>query len=92
MAEFDDRLMTAERLLKLAGDHPLVVSPDPKAEPPLLPLLPLDCAECGRPVARLTDADGFSYRVTAGQLLQDVLRHLVMAHDVPLSGREKENG
>lgn len=85
MTAFDARLMTAERLLQLAGDHPMRVTQHLDGADATL-----DCTGCGRAISKLSDTIGSPYEVTAGQLLQDVLRHLVMAHDVPLSGRGKE--
>lgn len=80
-AEFDERLITADRLLELAGEHRMKVS---------VAFGSLDCAECGQAIVQLDDNDGQPYTVAPGQMLQDTLRHLVMRHDVPLSGREKD--
>lgn len=86
---FDPRLITAQRLLELAGEHALTAG---SARPgQALEMVTLDCF-CGQPIARLTDLFGAPYKFSAGQLLQDVLRHLVMAHDVALSGVSAEKG
>jgi hypothetical protein len=76
---FDQRLMTAERLLRLAGRHPMRFSDPGPAN------LYLDCGLCGKAVEVLTDRRGGAYAITAGQLLANVLRHLVLRHDLPLS-------
>lgn len=80
--EFDERLISAERLLKVAGGHPMRVHHGV--------VLALDCEECQKPIAQLTDRRDGAYPLTAGQLLQDVLRHLVMCHEVALSGRNDD--
>ena len=77
---FDPRLMSAERLLRLAGRHPMKFSDPGPAD------LYLDCAECGKAVEVLTDRRGGASKITAGPLLATVLRHLVLRHDLPLSG------
>ncbi len=78
-------MITAERLLALAGEHPILAGPGRR-----LPMLTVDCGLCGQPIGRLTDKTGVPYRFSAGQLLQDTLRHLVVAHDMPLSGAAAE--
>jgi hypothetical protein len=83
---FDRRLMSAERLLRLAGSHVMKFSDPGPAN------LYLDCTECGRAVEVLTDRSGGAYRITAGQLLANVLRHLVLRHDLPLSGGNGNEG
>lgn len=77
---FDHRLMTPAKLLELAGNIPLRFSE------PGIPLLWLDCEQCGKGIEQLTDGRAEACRVTAGQLLANVLRHQVMRHDLPLSG------
>lgn len=77
---FDTRLMTAERLLRLAGKHPLRFSETG------LTSVYLDCTSCKRAVENLTDQRGGCYTFTAGQLLANTLRHLVMRHDLSLAG------
>jgi hypothetical protein len=83
---FDPRLITPARLLALAGEHPIVAGPHLR----MPPHLSVDCGLCGQPIAKATDSKGVPYRFSAGQLLQDTLRHLVVAHDMPLSGAAGE--
>lgn len=77
---FDTRLMSAERLMRLAGRHPLRFSETG------LTNVYLDCGRCRRAVENLTDSRGGCYTFTAGQLLANVLRHQVMRHDLSLAG------
>jgi hypothetical protein len=77
-AGFDDRLISAARLLKLTGKVALDTVADPGG-------LTLRCARCGGLVTMLMTATGSSWVVTPQQILQDTLRHLVTAHDQPLS-------
>lgn len=83
---FDPRLMSADRLLRLAGDRALVLEGDPGLDNEVFRLR---CRSCGGSTTVLTDRRGEAYPVTGTQLLMDVLRHMVMHHDIPLSG-EKE--
>lgn len=83
---FDPRLMTAERLLRLAGRHPMRFSETG------LPDVYLDCCQDGRAIEVLTDKRGGCYQVTAGQLLANVLRHLVLRHELSLSGGGDDGG
>lgn len=82
---FDARLITPERLLRLAGGQPMRISTPEVGSP----FRSLDCGVCGKAIVQMKDAEGRPYTVTAGQILQDVLRHLVMDHDVPLSGKKE---
>jgi hypothetical protein len=68
----DPRLMTAGRLVELAGYREVVFTPTESG-------LYIDCGECHRGItaARLT---------TGVQLMADVLRHYVNVHNVSLSG------
>jgi len=77
---FDTRLMSADRLLRLAGKHPMRFSETG------LEKVYLDCTSCNRAIENLTDQRGGCYTFTAGQLLANVLRHLVMRHDLSLAG------
>ena len=77
---FDTRLLTAERLLQLAGFHQMQLSETG------LPMVYLDCIRCKKAIEVLTDRSGGRYRITARQLLENTLRHLVMRHDLSLAG------
>jgi hypothetical protein len=77
---FDERLMTVERQYTLAAHRPLRFSGGG------IPLEWLDCAECGKGIVQLTDARGRECAVTGAGLLDAVLRHWVMRHDLSLSG------
>lgn len=80
---FDARLMTAERLLQLAGHHGLRLGLDDTGH------AWLDCDLCGKGVEQLTDGL-HPYVFRPGQLLSNVLRHLVMGHGLSLSGGNGE--
>lgn len=84
---FDERLMTAERLLKLAGNHPTYLDRD---EDDLFARL--RCCLCDGQIEILMDVTGRPYPLTAKNLLTATLRHLVMHHDQPLSGKANDNG
>lgn len=76
---FDHRLLAPARLLELAGGEPLRLGLDDTGH------AWLDCQACGKGVEQLTD--GLQpYAFKAGQLLSNVLRHLVMSHGLSLSG------
>lgn len=78
----DPRLLTAERMLGLAGQHRMRAGAEDDGG------TWLDCAECGRGVTKLTDAAGRHWTVTPLGIVTDMLRHQVMRHDLPLSGGE----
>lgn len=76
---FDPRLMSAERLLTLAGRCALKLGRNGE-------VLSLDCADCGRAVDLLTDERGEPWRTSPMQILTGALRHQVMRHELSLSG------
>lgn len=76
---FDPRLMTAERLLTLAGKIRLKQALTRQ-------VVSLDCAVCGKAVEILTDETGRPYATTPLQILTAALRHQVMRHNLALSG------
>lgn len=81
--EFDPRLMTADRLHRLAGKFALgfdMLEDTAFAR--------VRCNACEATVLPLVDTEARPYVWSAGQLLQDVLRHRVMAHDLSLSGKD----
>jgi hypothetical protein len=80
----DRRLMTAERMLTLAGGTRVEFSE------PGIPKLSIDCAECHSSVEQLTDPNGEAYPFTPQQFLANVLRHQVMHHGLSLSGGSSE--
>lgn len=81
--EFDPRLMTADRLHRLAGKHPLRLSTKNDGT-----IHCIRCVDCAQAIMPLEDTSDVPYRWSAGQLLQDVLRHRVMAHGLALSGKD----
>lgn len=89
LADWDPRLLSPEKALRLAGDWPLYAT-DELAELAQFGSQPdrwqinLRCRKDGQSVALL--GDGTSHTTTVGDLLSAVMRHMVMAHDVPLSG------
>lgn len=76
---FDPRLMTADRLLTLAGQIRL------KQGTARL-VRSLDCADCGKAVEILTDEAGKPYTTTPMTILSAALRHQVLRHELSLSG------
>ncbi|TNC19063.1 hypothetical protein [Amycolatopsis alkalitolerans] len=85
-AQWDDRLITRERALELAGTAPVYL------EDAGVRGLFLRCAQCHQSCGQFRDGPGddvkrFAERTTTvEEILSGVLRHLVMVHDVPLSG------
>lgn len=77
---FDHRLMSPERLLESAGTWPIRIGWTPERQ------IWLDCAACGKGIEPLTDDADHLYTIQPGQLLSNVLRHMVMRHEFPLSG------
>lgn len=86
-AQFDERLMTADRQLELAGKHPMYLDRDEEGF-----ISRLRCCLCDGQIAILADVTGKPYTLTAQNLLTDTLRHLVVLHDLPLSGKANEDG
>lgn len=95
LADWDARLITPARALELAGDWPLITT----AELAQLSTqqdggtdrwqINLRCAKDDQSVAMLgDDTPGPPAQTTLGDLLSGVLRHLVMAHELPLNRGE----
>jgi hypothetical protein len=72
---WDDRLIDRARALQLAGDHTIYLQHSERDAAVFV-----RCAECDQSCARVTGG------LTLDDLLSGVLRHLVMGHDMPLSG------
>jgi hypothetical protein len=98
LADWDPRLMSPERALHLAGDWPVYYTAG-KAElfqfgsQPDQIQLNQRCGKCHQSITALlqvTDVPDLvglkSPETTTADQLSDVLRHLVTAHDIPLSG------
>jgi hypothetical protein len=96
LADWDARLITPERALRLAGDWPLYATAELAALSQFEPeggggraidrwQLNLRCRKDGQSIT-LLERDGASYETSLGDLLSAVLRHLVTAHDQSLSG------
>ena len=94
LADWDPRLITPARALELAGDWPLIAT----AELAQLSQfegdqadrwqINLRCAKDDQSVGMLgDDMPGPPAQTTLGDLLSGVLRHLVMAHELPLNQR-----
>ena len=92
LADWDPRLITPARALELAGDWPLIATAE------LAELsqfeggqadrwqINMRCAKDDQSVAMLgDDTPGPPAQTTLGNLLSGVLRHLVMAHELPLN-------
>lgn len=76
---FDPRLMSAGRLLELAGRIRLRLGSAHEVRS-------LDCERCGKAVDILTDEAGRPYPTSPLQILTAALRHEVMRHNLSLSG------
>ena len=90
LADWDPRLLSPERALWLAGDWPVYATYD-LAELSQYDAQPdqwqinLRCRKCDQSCGMLATGD-LSYQATIGDLLSGVLRHLVTAHNLSLSG------
>jgi hypothetical protein len=95
---WDARLITPERSFALAGEWPFYAHRE-LAELSQFEMesggpsraadrwqVNLRCARCDQSVAYLGDGERQFRQVTVAELMSGVLRHMVMAHDVPLSG------
>jgi hypothetical protein len=102
LADWDPRLMSPERALRLVGDTRLYIgigmarlsqfAPEGggEAQPDRMQVN-LRCQADGQSVMLLADSSDLVLAdnvtsFTMGEMLSAVLRHLVMAHDVSLSG------
>lgn len=99
----DDRLMTAERLLQLAGMWPLRMQYDERGivlvclacEGKIIELMSHEAVLRYRVMIHEVDQRGplaVGARLLVQELLEAVLRHRVMIHDLPLSGRSQSSG
>lgn len=93
---WDARLITPEQALRLAGDWPVYTDWQFAKASQFEPegggerqqdhwQVNLRCARDGQSVALLASPPGHTL-TTTGDLLSAILRHLVTAHDQPLSG------
>jgi hypothetical protein len=80
---FDPRLMSAGRLLELAGKTRVRLGSAREVRS-------LDCDRCGKAVDILTDEAGRPYPTSPMQILTAALRHEVMRHNLSLSGGSSE--
>lgn len=96
MTKWDERLITPDRAFALAGEWPLFASYElaelSQFGPEQIDRVQnnLRCGRCKQSVALLGEG-GTAGETTVAELLAGVLRHLVMAHDVPLSGAGRES-
>lgn len=72
-----EKLITQAEAFVLAADWPIEVRVD------------LLCGKCKQGVGQLQRA-GLPYNATLDEQLSAVLRHMVMAHDIPLAGLRKD--
>jgi hypothetical protein len=72
-----EKLITQAEAFVLAADWPTEVRVD------------LLCGKCKLSVGQL-ERGGIAYNTTLDEKLSMVLRHMVMAHDVPLAGLRKD--
>ena len=92
LADWDPRLITPARALELAGDWPLIATAELaelsqfEGDQPDRWQINLRCAKDDQSVGMLgDDTPGPPAQTTLGDLLSGVLRHLVMAHELPLN-------
>jgi hypothetical protein len=74
-----EKLITQAEAFVLAADWPTEIRVD------------LLCGKCKLSVGQL-ERGGLAYNSTLDEKLSAVLRHMVMAHDVPLAGLRKDAG
>ena len=97
LADWDARLLSPERALRLAGDWPLYATFEISllsdyGDQPDQWQINLRCRKCQQSCGLLANGSGTSSTVitaaetSIGDLLSGVLRHLVTAHDLSLSG------
>lgn len=82
---FDDKLLSADALLKKAGVWAVHVQLDERGTV-------LVCTACEGMIEPVITTDGAHYPMRLVQTLANTLRHMVMHHDVPLSGRSSADG
>lgn len=91
LADWHPKLITPDRAIRLAGDWPVYASYE---HAPLSQFgdqddrwqINLRCRKCRQSCGLLGRDWGISYETSVGDLLSGVLRHLVTAHDLSLSG------
>jgi hypothetical protein len=99
LADWDPRLISPERALRLVGDWPVYATAElaelsqftPEGGGPAAAdrlQHNLRCGHCGQSVTLLAEAPQLS--TTTAEQMSAVLRHVVMAHDLPLSAAGKE--
>jgi hypothetical protein len=99
MADWDARLITPGRALELAGDWELTATYElaelsqfegEGGAPGQADRLQVNlrCAVCSQSIADMGDGTG-RVQIAVEGVLSAMLRHLVMAHDMPLSGAGK---
>jgi hypothetical protein len=81
-----DKLITQAEAFAKACDWPVMVQAGKGTGN-----INLHCGKCGRSCGQLR-RDGIAYNATLDEVLSMVLRHMVMAHDVPLNTREAPGG
>jgi hypothetical protein len=82
-ARWDRRLISAERAINLAGDWTIRFTP---LEDGTFHAI---CEQCGQSCGQFYKADAL-LETSPADLLSAVLRHMVMAHDVPLNKPAQE--
>jgi hypothetical protein len=78
-----EKLITQAEAFVLAADWPVRVVVEGDSD------VNLACRKCGRSCGQLRRG-GTAYNATLDEMLSAVLRHMVMAHDVPLAGLRKD--
>jgi hypothetical protein len=75
-----DKLITQAEAFAKAAEWPVYAIPAPQAS------IDLNCGHCHRSMGQLRRG-GVPYNASLDEMLAMVLRHMVMAHDVPLNTR-----
>jgi hypothetical protein len=88
-----EKLITQAEAFVLAGNWPVKATVGWSDDSPRLddPDIDLRCGKCGRSTGQLRRG-GTPYNASLDEMLSAVLRHMVMAHDVPLAGLRKDAG
>jgi hypothetical protein len=89
LSDWNAQLIRPEEALAIAGDWPVVFAVMHNSDANTGEIH-MCCEDCGQSVAMLNRGDA-EYRSSVEGQLSAVLRHMVMAHDIPLNHR-RENG
>lgn len=86
-AAWPEQMITRAEAFGLAAEWPVYAAST--VHPPTADELNLYCGKCSQSTGQLRRG-GVPYNASLDEMLSMVLRHMVMAHDVPLAGLRKE--